>query len=142
MSVSVDDRGLNHGPELVAQHDSDPVVDLNHVNRYELLLRIDPEQRSRIAGPAIFAKRARQGSIANAGADLEAKAKSQPGRAARPRQRVIRGHEFDRLVAEQALAGEIAAIGNHDRKPQVIIHGAGETAAAGFEARLLRDVEA
>src|SRR6185295_8522936 len=98
---SIDDGRLNHGAELVAQHDAVAVVHLHHVDGDQLLLRIDPEQRSGVARPAVFS---------DAGPNFEAKAKSQPGRAARSRSRVIDGHEFKRLGAEQSLALELSAI--------------------------------
>ena len=59
-------------------------LDLHHVDRDELLLGIDPEDRAGIARPAIFADRARQRRIADARADLEAQAEAEARRPARP----------------------------------------------------------
>src|SRR6266404_5251587 len=137
----IDDGRLNHGPELIAQHDAVAVVDLDHIDGDQLLLGVDPEQRAGVARPAVFPERSRQRRISDAGADLKSEAESQARRPARPRTDVIGGHEFDRLAAEQPLAREFSAVGEHDCETKVIVHRAGEAAAAGFEAGLLRHVE-
>src|SRR3954454_13448215 len=99
---SVDDGRLDHGPELVAQLDANVVIDLNQIDRNQLLLRIDPEQGTCIAGPAVFTERPRQGRVADAGPHLEAEPKTEPGRTTWPCAVVIRGHEVEGLAAEQA----------------------------------------
>src|SRR4051794_36137643 len=80
IKILIDDRGLNHGAELIAQHAAAAVVALHHVDRDHLLFGIDQEQRAGIAGPAIFAERARQCGIPDTGANLEAQSKTQSRR--------------------------------------------------------------
>src|SRR6185436_6774547 len=109
-ALLVDDRGLHHRSEAIAQLDAVGITYLHHVNCDELLLGIDPEQRAGIARPAVFTDRARYRRIADPRAHLEAQSEAQPRRTARPRAGVVRGHEGERLLADHALALKGAAI--------------------------------
>src|SRR5947209_19082439 len=101
---SIDQRGLDHAPELQAQVAGIGVVGLHHVDGVELLLGIDPEGRAAGARPAVFADRAGLGRIADRGAHLEAETEAEARRAPRPAACVVGGHELERLAADDALA--------------------------------------
>ena len=52
---SVDDRSLNHRPELVTQEPRVVRTCLHHVDSEQLLFGIDPESRPRCTRPAVLA---------------------------------------------------------------------------------------
>src|SRR6476659_973826 len=94
---SIDQRGLDHAPELHAQVAGIGLVGLHHIDGIELLLGIDPEGRARRARPAIFADRTWLRRSADRGAHLEAETEAEARRAAGPGSGVVGSHELERL---------------------------------------------
>src|SRR5262249_35595985 len=95
-----------------------------------------------IAGPAVLADRPRQRRIADACPHLEAEAEAQARRTTRPVEDMVGGHEGERLLADDALALEGAAIGQRRREAQVVANGAEHAAAARFVLRAVTVLEA
>ena len=54
---------------------------------------------------------------------------------------MIRGHQFQRLAADQPVAVERAAVEQHLAEPRVVHRGRDQPAAAGFHRRLFQHVE-
>ena len=106
----LDDGLLDQGPELVAKRDPLGVPNLDHVQRDELLLGIDPEQGPGIAGPPILAHRARDSCDAGI-APPEPGPKPSPWPAGKSAEVV--GHELDGLLSEGRTPFHFAAIQEH-----------------------------
>src|SRR5262249_55082462 len=106
---------------------------LGHQHRGELLLRIDPEVRSGVAGPHELARGTRNAADAIALAHGEAQAervalgaKKQLTRLHRlvdESAEVIRSHEAHRGAAEDPVTFERAAVQQHLREAQVVAGG-------------------
>src|ERR1700733_6506784 len=98
---------------------------LRHQHRKQLLLRIDPEERSGHSAPEELAERTRERCDALLGAYGEAEAEAMAGRHQRTlnfhiRTEMIRGHQFQRLAANQPDPVERAAVEQHLAEPGVI----------------------
>src|SRR5215471_2606705 len=120
---------------------------LRHVHGHQLLLRVDPEVGASVAGPEELAYRTWPGRLADVTADREAQAEAvavagDPVRAALDArtQHVIRRHEGNGPRPENAHAVELAAVGEHLRKAQVVARGRSEAVPAREERGRLRHV--
>src|SRR5688572_31642315 len=75
-SLNSHDRLGYQGSELVAQEHPIAVADLNQVDRDQLLLRIDPKDGPRVAGPTVLTDAAREARYAHLFTHLKPKAKT------------------------------------------------------------------
>src|SRR5439155_11244201 len=76
-------ESLHRSSDQVAQHDADILAlarALHHEHREQILLRVDPEERSGHPAPEELAERTRERRHAVMGADREAETKSVAGR--------------------------------------------------------------
>src|SRR6188768_1426087 len=110
-------RGVDQTPQQVADIFALAGA-LHHEHREQVFRRIDEEERAGHAAPEELAERARERRDPAMGADGEAEAKTVTWRHQRrvdlyARAEMIRGHQLQRLAADDPVAVERAAVEQH-----------------------------